>query len=272
MGKLSKVDFHLHSNISDGIFSPEEIIKITAEAGLVAAGLTDHDSINGLNEAAVAADKYNIELIPGVEISVIEDDHEVHILGYYPRYMGQLLETLTSLQKERFVRMEAIVAKLKSLGLKIRSEEVINEAGEAAPGRLHIARLLLKKKYVNTLNQAFATYLNRNRPAYVPRHTLSLKQVMSLLVEVGALPVIAHPGGRSKNIIDKLVSMDLKGIEVFHPDHSHALVRYYLEIAKNKGLIITGGSDFHGESRLNINYPAYLAVSADYLDQMKLIQ
>ena len=272
MGKFGKVDFHLHSNISDGIFSPEEIIKITSDAGLVAAGLTDHDSVYGLNEAAVAADKYNIELIPGVEISVIEGDHEVHILGYYPLYMDQLNESLTSLQKERFVRMEAIVAKLNSLGLKIRSEEVINEAGEAAPGRLHIARLLLKKKYVNTMNQAFAAYLSRNRPAYVPRRTLSMKQAMSLLIEVGALPVIAHPGGRSKKIIDKLVLMDLKGIEVFHPDHSHALVRYYLEIAKNKGLIITGGSDFHGESRLNINYPAYLAVSSDYLDQMKLIQ
>lgn len=272
MDKFSKVDFHLHSNISDGIFSPEEIIKITSEAGLAAAGLTDHDSVNGLNEAAAAADKHNIELIPGVEISVIEDDQEVHILGYYPRYMNQLQEALTSLQKERFVRMEAIVSKLSKLGLKISPDEVTNEAGKAAPGRLHIARLLLKKKYVNTLNQAFTTYLNRNRPAYVPRHTLSLKQVMSLLIEVGAIPVIAHPGGRSKNTIDKLVSMDLKGIEVFHPDHSHALVKYYLEIANRNGLIITGGSDFHGESRLNINYPASLAVSADYLDKMKSLQ
>ncbi len=272
MSKSGKVDFHLHSNISDGIFSPEEIIKITAEAGLLAAGLTDHDTVNGLNEAALAAAKYSIELIPGVEISVIEDDHEVHILGYYPQQQDQLNEALTMLQKERFVRMEAVVEKLNRLGLKISPDEVINEAGEAAPGRLHIARLLRNKKYIRTLNQAFTTYLNKNRPAYVPRQTFSLNQVMNLLADVGALPVIAHPGARSKNIIEKLISMGLKGVEVFHPDHSHALVKYYLELAQSKGLIITGGSDFHGESRQKINYPAYLAISADYLKQMKLVQ
>lgn len=264
-----KVDFHLHSNASDGLFSPEEIIKITAEAGLDALGLTDHDTTSGLVEADSAAESYGIELIPGVEISVYEDNSEVHILGYYPRQREQLSEGLLLMQKERFKRMEIIIEKLNKLGMEISFDEVINEAGKAAPGRLHVARLLIKKKYARTLNEAFYSYLNRNQPAFVPRRTLSMKQVMSLLGDVGALPVIAHPGTRGKTIIDSLISMGLRGIEVFHPDHSPSLRHYYLELARNKGLLITGGSDFHGDSRLKINYPRNLAISTDYLIRMK---
>lgn len=269
MSKSGKVDFHVHSNCSDGIFSPEEIVKVAADAGLDAVGLTDHDTINGLSDAASAACQYSIELIPGVEISVFENSKEIHILGYYPRHENQLKEALIKLQKDRYARMEAIIGKLNRLGFNIRGEEVISEAGKAAPGRLHIARVLRKKNYIHTLNQAFSIYLNRNRPAFVARKTYNLKQVISLLCEVGAIPVIAHPGMSCKSIIDNLIAMGLKGIEAFHPDHSPALVKYYQELAQEKKLLITGGSDFHGESRSKINYPVNLAVSKDYLTQMK---
>jgi len=269
MRKPGMVDFHVHSNASDGIFSPEEVIKITSKAGLLAVGLTDHDTLIGLTEAALAAKKYGIELIHGVEISVIEDYQEIHILGYYPQQVSQFEKALNYLQEERFVRMEAMIAKLKGLGIKIETEEITLEAGTAAPGRLHLARLMRKKNYVRSLNEAFALYLNRNRPAYVPRRTFNLREAMTLILEVGAVPVIAHPGENGKTMIEKLVTMGLRGIEVFHPDHNRSMINYYLNLAHQKKLIITGGSDFHGDSKLKINYPGHLAVSADYLDELK---
>jgi len=244
-------------------------MEIASKAGLAAAGLTDHDNIGGLPDAAKAAEKYGIELIPGVELSVCGDEHDIHILGYYPRERDQLMSVLRKIQEERFNRMEAVVRKLKQLNIKITGEEIMEEAKDAAPGRMHIARTLLRKKYVHNVSQAFSTYLNKNKPAYVPRKTLNLRETMNLLHDVKAITVIAHPGKHGKSIIDKLLKMGLKGIEVFHPDHNRMLIKYYQQLAQNRGLLITGGSDFHGVSRDKINYPCNYAVPGEYLESMK---
>lgn len=269
MNPLKKVDFHMHSSASDGLFRPQELMKIAAGAGLAAVGLTDHDTVNGLPEAQKAAGKYGIELIPGVEISVLDDGFEIHMLGYYPRHFNQLKTVLEKMQRERFLRMDLIVDKLKKLRFKINTGEVLTEAGKAAPGRLHLARLLLKKNYVHTLAEAFSLYLNRDRPAYVPRRTMSIGQVMDLLQEVEAIPVIAHPGNKGKSVVEKLIPEGLAGIEVFHPDHNKALARYYRDLALDKKLIITGGSDYHGESGVGGAYPIGRAVPYSYLVRMK---
>ena len=269
MDNVKLVDFHVHSNASDGLFSPLEVVKIMAGAGLAAIGLTDHDTINGLPEAACAADQYGIELLPGVEISAVEDNVDIHILGYYPQKRDHLYEMLEDLQKERFARMEVMVEKLKSYGFRIKPEEVTAEARDAAPGRMHLARLMLKKKYVHSLNQAFSLYLQRNRPAFVPRRTFTIKQAMGLLAEAEAIPVIAHPGYIGKQVIERLLVMGLKGIEVFHPDHSPSLIKHYQEVAKEHALIITGGSDFHGDSNNKTNYSRCQAIPICYLQQMK---
>ncbi len=270
MIQQKKVDFHMHSNASDGLFTPQKLIQIAADAGLAAVGLTDHDTVTGLPEACKAACIIGVELIPGVEISVLDEGREIHILGYYPVHYEDLEAILKDVRQDRFRRMDSIVSKLMALGFKIRPEEVLAEAGDAAPGRMHLARLLLKKKYVHTMAEAFSHYLGRSRPAYVPRQTMSVEEVMNVLLEVGAIPVVAHPGGKVKNdTIEKLISLGLKGIEVYHPDHSKAVVKYYKNLAAEKGLHITGGSDFHGENVMQPVYRANHAVSYSYLEKIK---
>jgi len=265
-----KVDFHMHSNASDGLFTPRELIQIAADAGLAAVGLTDHDTVSGLPEAFKAASTMGMELIPGVEISVLDESLEIHILGYYPVHCEELEAILEDIRQERFRRMDSIVSKLMALGFKLRPEEVLAEAGDAAPGRMHLARLLLKKKYVHTMAEAFTHYLGHSRPAYVPRQMMSIEEGMNVLLEVGAIPVVAHPGGKVKNdTIEKLISLGLKGIEVYHPDHSKAVVKYYKNLAAEKGLHITGGSDFHGENVMQPVYRANHAVSYSYLEKIK---
>lgn len=266
---MSKVDLHLHSNASDGLFSPRRVMEIAASAGLSAAGLTDHDTVAGLSEAEEAAGELNLELIPGVEISIYEKNREIHLLGYYPKHIKKLSTALEEIRSKRFKRMGLIVENLKSFGFKIEPEEVLAEAGDAAPGRLHLARLLLKKKYVHTLGEAFKTYLNRGKPAFVSRESMSAAEVLDLLHRVGALTVFAHPGNAGKEILDELVSGGLQGIEVYHPDHSRHLVSYYNDYAAARGLLVTGGSDFHGVSTDNPGYQRQYAISDQYLQRMK---
>lgn len=265
------VDLHTHSNASDGIFRPAKLLALAAKAGLKALGLTDHDTVKGLPEAFEAANKHSLELVPGVEISILEGAREIHILGYYPSNTEYLHGELEDIREERFERMDRIVDKLKKLGFKVNPEEVLAEAGDSAPGRLHLARLLLRKKYVHSLNEAFSLYLNPDRGAYVPRRLMTLKRAMELLAAVKAVRVIAHPGGLGEEIIDRLIPMGLQGIEVFHPDHSAAQKQYYQQLALARGLIVTGGSDFHGDREQTARYPRYLAVADHYLDGLKEI-
>jgi len=269
MDSLRKVDFHMHSNFSDGLFNPGELMKISADAGLAAAGIADHDTIKGFVEGKEAAEKFGLEFIPGVEISIIDNDTEVHMLGYYPRNLIKLKAALEKMQLERYRRMNLIIDKLKQQGFKISTDDVLALAGKAAPGRLHLARLLQRKGYVQTLTEAFSLYLSRGRPAYVPRVTMSIREVMNLFKEVEAISVIAHPGEKLKRLVNELITEGLAGIEVFHPDHSKALVRYYLDLAQKNGLLVTGGTDFHGDSKNKAGYPIELAISYTYFAQMK---
>lgn len=267
---LKKIDLHLHSNASDGIFSPSKLIRIVATAGISAAALTDHDTTSGLREAELAAIQMGIELVPGVEISTVTGDHEIHILGYYPRRYDELEVALKKLRQDRYRRMEMIIDKLKGYGFKVNLEDLLIESGRAAPGRLHLARLLLKKKYVHSIDQAFSLYLRHDRPAYVPRKGLATVEAVDLLLSVGAIPVIAHPGIKSTKFIDKLIAKGLKGVEVYHPDHSAGLAVKWLDFALSKGLIVTGGSDYHGDTNNVKQYSAQHAVDYSLLEGLKV--
>ncbi len=267
--KQRRVDLHVHSTASDGIYTPGELLSIAERAGLAAIGLTDHDTVKGLPEAFEAAGEKEIELVPGVEISVLEGKTEIHILGYYPGDRERLNKELEDIREERFSRMQIIVDKLKKLGFKIRLEDVLAEAGDSAPGRLHLARLLLQKKYVHSLDEAFSLYLNPDRGAYVPRQLMTMPRAMDLLTGIGAVIVIAHPGKQGRSVVERLIPMGLQGIEVFHPDHSAAQQKYYEELAHEKGLIITGGSDFHGDRERRAGYPEHLAIAGHFLDDLK---
>ncbi|MBW6462617.1 MAG: PHP domain-containing protein [Firmicutes bacterium] len=266
---VEKVDLHMHSNASDGLLSPNELSLRAAEAGLAAFALTDHDTLDGLAKAAAAAKNYNIEFVPGVEISTEIEGREVHILGYYPLNKNDLNAALNDMKSERHVRMNKMLEALHKLGFKIKMEDILLESGSAAPGRLHLARLLLKKKYVHSLDEAFSVYLGRDKPAYVPRNYVQVEDVLNLLKNSGAVPVLAHPGVDGKYSLKKLVVLGLKGIEVFHPDHSPNLVRIYRQAAENMGLVITGGSDYHGGELTPSSYSGKFAVEKYYLNRLK---
>ncbi len=269
MTKQKLIDLHTHSTASDGIYKPSELIKMASSAGIAAIGLTDHDSVAGLSEANTAAGEYGVELVPGVEISILEGKRETHLLGYYPQDLDRLHLELEDIRNERYSRMKMIVAKLIKLGFRIKLDEVLLEAGQSAPGRLHLARLLVKKKYVHTLDEAFKYYLNPDRSAYVPRRLMTLKRAMQLLSSVGAIIVIAHPGTMDKEFIDRLLHLGLQGIEVFHPDHSADQKKRYLHLAQQNNLLVTGGSDFHGDREKKTGYPSHLAIAGSYLSDLK---
>ncbi len=269
MIKESRVDLHVHSNYSDGLDSPGEIIAKTSAAGLEAVALTDHETIAGWHEAADASCQAGIEFVPGVEISALFEANEVHILGYYPRHPERISCALEGMRTERMERMERIALKLKSMRMAISLEEILTEAGKAAPGRMHVARLMLKKKYVHTLREAFSLYLDPERPAYVARRIISAAGAVDLLKEAEAIPVIAHPGPNGDRVIAELIPMGLLGIEAFHPGHNNSLSVHYCALAARNGLLITGGSDYHGEELKLSSFPQHLAISASYLEKMK---
>lgn len=269
MDKQALIDLHSHSTASDGIHQPSELIRLASSAGIAALGLTDHDSVAGLAEAAAAAGPIGLELVPGVEISILEEQREIHILGYYPQDLDRLHAELEDIRAERHSRMKKMVTKLNKQGFKINLNEVLVEAGQSAPGRLHLARLLVKKKYVHTLDEAFKLYLNPDRSAYVPRSLMTIKRAMQLLSSTGAIIVLAHPGTGGEKIIDRLIPLGLHGIEVFHPDHSAVQKKRYLHLAQLQGLLITGGSDFHGDREKKAGYPRHLAISGSYLTELK---
>lgn len=266
---LKKVDLHLHSNHSDGLFSPEKLIAIIVEAGITAAALTDHDTLTGLEEAANAAANFDLEFVPGLEISVVEERREIHILGYYPRKLDFLNSKLCHLKDQRFKRMENTIALLNSMGFKLTYDDLVSKAGYAAPGRLHLARVMLENRYVGSLEEAFKLYLGFGKPAYIPRKTYSLKETMNLLKISGAIPVIAHPGMIGITMLPDLIQMGLRGVEVFHPDHNKAMTAKLLQITKNNGLLITGGSDFHGKNLDNYSYPAERAINFCYFEDLR---
>lgn len=269
MPEHKMVDFHMHSNLSDGIYKPEKLISIAAGAGLAAVGLTDHDTMDGFSAAVIAAEKYNLEIIPGLEISAMLSGEEIHILGYYPDSSQALSNLLIMLRNDRFIRMEKMVDRLVSLGFRLKAEDIYQEAGEAAPGRLHLARVMLKKKYVHTINEAFSCYLEKGRPAYVQRELVELEDVVTILGEAKAVPVIAHPGKSKIRSLQNLFRLGIRGVEVFHPEHSVAEVKYLQQLVLENNLLVTGGSDFHGPQSRKSRYLQKMAVPYFHLERMK---
>ena len=263
------VDLHMHSNVSDGLHSPAELAVMAGRSGLQAFALTDHDNLNGLQPAAEAAAKEYVEFVPGVELSAVLDNREVHILGYYPRKLDLINISLEKIRKERYSRMEEIIDRLGNLKFNITLEEVLAEAGTAAPGRLHLARLLFKKKYVHTIDEAFTSYIGYNRPAYVSRKLPGAEEIIAMLLEAYAIPVYAHPGENGKLYLEQLTAMGLLGVEVWHPEHGPGLRNYYEKRGKELGLLLTGGSDYHGTGIAAFDYKIQQAIPAHYLEQLK---
>ena len=246
----SKIDLHIHSSISDGKFSPEDIVHRSAERGLAVIAICDHDSVDGVTAALEAArDLPQIKIIPGVEISTSAPDSEIHLLGYFIDYTDPKLKTtLVSLRHSRRERGKMTIAKLKRLGICIDWQRVEEIAGSGSIGRPHIAQAMLEKGYVTSFKEAFTKYIGFKGPAYIERQKITPAEAVALVTKAGGLPVLAHPltVNNLETMIAKLKTAGLVGLEVHYNSYTENERDSLAQLAKKYDLIATGGSDYHG--------------------------
>ncbi|MBD3335722.1 MAG: PHP domain-containing protein [Candidatus Eisenbacteria bacterium] len=247
-GQRSGADLHLHSYYSDGVLSPRSVLTACAEAGLAAAALTDHDTVEGLEEAELAARDLGLELVPGCELSLEYAGQDLHLLGYsLDRRDERLRVYLKAMEGRRRERIERIAERLQALGVPLAVDAILAQAGGAASvGRPHVARALVEAGFVESYHEAFVRYLADGAPAHVPKETASLAEAMAVLQEAGGCVVLAHPGlYELEAVLPPLERAGLAGLEVYHPAHNSMQVSAFEDLVAQKGWVATGGSDFH---------------------------
>lgn len=245
---MIKADMHMHTTYSDGIFSPYEVIKKCKQRGLSVISITDHDSVAAFPDAIEYGKEFGVEVIPGVELSALVDDRDVHILGYFLDYTNKrLLEYLEFFRQERVKRAERIVAKLNNINVPLTIESVLNRAGHGAVGRPHIASAMVEEGFIETYHQAFDKFIGNSGPAFEKKFQLTLKDAIQLISSSGGLSFLAHPGRfTTEELLHETIRAGLDGIEVVHPSHQPSLTSYYRGVANEYFLLESGGSDFHG--------------------------
>jgi predicted metal-dependent phosphoesterase TrpH len=243
-------DLHVHTTFSDGEDTPEEVVDKAAKAELKTIAITDHDVVDGIYPAEVEGQKKNVAVIPGIEFTTEARAAEIHILGYFiDRDSLKLQHTLKKIQESRKHRIFKIVEKLKRVGVPLEAADVFAFATGVSAGRPHVARAMIKKEFVKNIKEAFEKYLGWGKPAYEPHYKLTPPEAIALILETKGVPVLAHPAtSKSDEMIPDLIIAGLRGIEVYYPSHSKSAVDRYLNIAKKNNLVITGGSDYHGEN------------------------
>lgn len=250
-----KADLHIHTTASDGEYSPCDVVSMAKAANLEAIAITDHDTTAGTDRALSAGRQTGVFVIPGVEISAVFASGTLHILGYFPELPLGLEQRLEKVQKARKDRNPQIIKELNELGFDITMEDVKYVAGHGQTGRPHIGKVLIQKGYVANLDEAFDKLLGRGAPAYVEKKKLSFKDAISLIKSYRGIPVLAHPftlnldNSRLTLFVKSLKNHGLAGIEAFYPEHTKGQVSLYSNLGRDLGLIITGGTDFHGPSR-----------------------
>ncbi|HEY9897833.1 MAG TPA: PHP domain-containing protein [Pantanalinema sp.] len=252
-----KADLHLHTTCSDGRLSPEALVLAAARAGLSAIAVTDHDNTDAVAEAmaAVAERGLKLEVVPGVEVTAMRGDTELHILGYFvdPRAPGWQ-EAMARARREREQRAAAFVAKFAAHGIRLGLDAVQRHAGDGAIGRPHVARALVEAGACGTEQQAFDRYLNPGCPTFVPRGGMDPKEAIALIHAAGGVASLAHPrsvplsepDAKGETLLAYLVACGLDALEVIHPSATSMLRAHYARLAAENGLLVTGGSDDHG--------------------------
>lgn len=246
----SLIDLHIHSTASDGVFTPSEVVLLALEQGLAAIALTDHDTLSGVTKAQQAAIGTGLEVIAGVEVNSEGDWGDLHFLGYYVDPENDMLqEQLQAMQNARVERARKMLDRLRDMGMTLEWEKVRALAGGDSIGRPHIGRALLDRGYVETVQEAFERFIDRDGPAYVPRLRLTPPEVIRAITEAGGVPVIAHPVHSGAAVVERIpefVDYGLRGVEVYYPHHSLKDIEMLLGVCREHGLLATGGSDFHG--------------------------
>jgi len=273
------IDLHTHTTFSDGTLTPSELVAYAHQKGLAAIAVTDHDTVDGLAEAQQAGRELGLEIIPALEISAEYAPGTMHILGYYIAAQSQMLvDRLSYLRQARSQRNPLIAEKLQRLGFDISYQEVAAIGGQVV-GRPHFARAMMEKGYVNSIQEAFDLYLKKGRPAYVEKERLAPDEAIKLIVDSGGVAVLAHPyqlkletRNQNRQILAELKQLGLGGVEAIYSRHSSEQTEMYLELCEELDLVATGGSDFHGENKPDIDLgtgKGDLAVPYRILEQLR---
>ncbi len=262
-----KIDLHTHTFFSDGNLSPLELIKKAEKEKIDVIGICDHDTL----EARYYVPETSIEIVFGTELSLSDGNKDIHLLVYFPEKNSELEEKLKKVREARFDRIKKIIKKLNALGIKITLEEVVEKNNTKSPGRPHIAKALVEKGYVSSFDEAFEIYLGKDKPAYVPKFKLTPKEGIELALKSGGIPVVAHPGVEKidYDYLDYLKRLGMKGVEVFYPEHDEEKEKYYLEYAIRNKMLITGGSDYHGDNHEGKNILAQKTLPEKYFFELK---
>jgi 3',5'-nucleoside bisphosphate phosphatase len=274
------IDLHVHSTASDGSYPPAEVVRQAKAGGLKAMALTDHDTVDGLSEAVAAGETYGVEVIPGVEISAQCRGGTMHIVGLFIEYHdGRLDEGLAVLKQARLDRNPQIIKKLNDLGIKITMARVEGISGGGQVGRPHIARALMEAGAVSSVQEAFDKYLGYQRPGYVSKFRFPPDRALAMIREAKGIPILAHPFTLNlgsalalKNLVSELKGQGLAGLEVFYSEHTREQEALYLKLARELDLLVSGGSDFHGQNKPEItlgSMPCQSKLTYNLVEAMK---
>jgi len=247
-------DLHLHTVFSDGTYSPFELISESKKAALTAIAVVDHDTVGAISPAVEIAKTENIEVLAGIELSAEYAGLEIHILGYLIDYKNKrLTEKLEILKKNRIERIYKIVDKLKGMGITLDPQGIFDIARQGTIGRLHVARAMVLEGKVNSIFEAFQRYIGDKCPAYVLGFKFSPQEAIKLIKDSGGIAVLAHPYTlHNDELILEFIDYGLMGLEAYYPEHSQAMINFYLNLAKKHNLLVTGGSDCHGGAKPEI--------------------
>lgn len=273
MKQITRIDFHMHTTYSDGHYTPFELLKKVKDLNIDIISITDHDSVNGLEEAISIGKDFGIEVIPGVEISTDVEDKEVHLLGYFLDINNaELNKYLSFFRDERYHRAVRMVKKLNALDLDISIDDVLEVTNGSAIGRPHVAIAMMRKGIVNDYYEAFQKYLRDGAPAYERKIHVSPQSALKIINDAGGLSFIAHPGHLKESILMTLINSGIDGIEVIHPSHNSYQRKFYRGIVNQYCLLESGGSDFHGgEKGDDNNLGRYWLDPKHYKEMMQIL-
>jgi predicted metal-dependent phosphoesterase TrpH len=247
------IDLHTHTTASDGRCTPSELVARATAAGVTVLAVTDHDTVGGIAAAQAASQDAGIDLIPGIEITAIQDDVDVHVLGYFISPSSSSLRAfLDEQRRHRIDRVRGIVARLATFGVELDVNAIVRPAiddeGKSA-GRPWVARALVDAGHVSSTAEAFDRWLARGKPAFVPRTGFAAPLVIARIHEAGGVASLAHPAliGRDE-WIEELVAAGLDAVEAYHSEHDEVATARYVAMARTLGVLVTGGSDFHGDA------------------------
>jgi len=268
------IDLHTHTTASDGRCSPSELVSRAAEAGVTVLSVTDHDTAEACPEAEKACAAAGITFVPGIEITAVREEVDVHILGYFFEPQAPALRVFLAEQRQRRLdRIGRIIVQLKKLGLNLDADAILRPAMERpgqSIGRPAIARALVAAGYVKTSNDAFSIWLSRGRPGFVPREGATPDTVITQIHDAGGIASLAHPGLlRRDEWMTGLASAGLDAIEAYHTNHDEAATGRYRSMAHRLGLGISGGSDYHADQSHGSAHPGSVALPADSFAELR---